>query len=53
MTFTDKEWEMHYTRIREMLVISGEYVNESEWMLDTDTRLILSCPEANPEYFKL
>jgi hypothetical protein len=53
MTFTDKQYEMHYNRIREMLVISGEYVDESEWMLDTDTRLILSEPEQNPEYFTL
>jgi len=50
---TDKEYDMHWDRVRNMLVISGEYDNESEWMLDTDTRLILSAPEQNPEYFTL
>ena len=49
--FTDKQYNSHYNRIRKILVNSGDYDNESEWMLDTDTRLILNVPHANPEFF--
>ena len=48
---TDKEYDLHFQRIRQMLVDSGEYEGESDWMLDTDTAFILSVPDLNPEFF--
>ena len=48
---TDKQYDKHYNRIRQMLIDSGEYDGESEWMLNTDTALILDVPHLNPEYF--
>ena len=48
---TDKQYNSHYKRIRKILENSGDYDNESEWMLDTDTRLILNTPHLNPEFF--
>ena len=48
---TDKEYDQHYDRIKQTLIDRGDHVNESEWMLDTDTRLILQVPHLNPEFF--
>ena len=48
---TDKQYDKHFKRIRQMLVDSGEYEGESDWMINTDTALILSVPHLNPEFF--
>ena len=48
---TDKEYDSHFNRVLQMLIDSGEYDNESRWMLETDTHLILQVPHLNPEYF--
>jgi len=57
---TNKQYNEHYDRIYKMLSESGDYDNWPEYsdyimtrddVLDTDTRLILSVPDLNPEYF--
>ena len=47
---TDEEYNLHFKRVRQMLVDSGEYA-DSEHLLDTDTSLILNMPHLNPEFF--
>ena len=49
--FTDKQYDYHFKRVRNILLESGDYDNESVWMLNTDTSLILQVPYLNKEYF--
>ena len=49
--FTDKQYDKHFKRIRNILLDSGDYNDESVWMLNTDTSLILQVPHLNPEFF--
>ena len=49
--FNDKQYDQHFNRVRDILLKSGDYDDESKWMLNTDTSLILKVPHLNPEFF--
>ncbi len=56
MTMTDKQYDKHFKRIRQMLVDSGDYDGweeheNAEGAMDADTGLILKSPHYYPEYF--
>ena len=56
---TDKEYDRHFKRVRQMLIDSGDYekFNHMEGyenaigVVDIDAGLILNMPHLNPEFF--